>query len=550
MDPIAVDYPVKAPPPPASRVAIPPVRVETPRTVPPTAASPTNPPAAAGQTGWPKKAASALGFGLTKRQVGLTAAAALSLIAGVFAVRTFGPEQRAPESAPDTKMLAALDADSKESTRPDNNPPQPPDPLTTRSEPSLPEPAVEPVPTPGHSGIPVVSVEPLLTSEPPASVAPAMLPPLPSTPLTPELPGTALPPPSDLAPPTLPEPVTPAGGANPLPPAIPELPGLPSATPAPPGTPPDSAPLPLPLPLPGSTPEPPSPAAPTTLPSATPPATSTPLPLPAPTTPEPVVPLPGTPVDPPEVTLPTPLTTPPATEPVMPVTPPDAAPVTPPSTTPVIPTSPPMVLPAPTTAPTEPDNFPPSVAPVIPVSTPNEQPRVEFMKSGEREVKPAGVVERTPTTSFDVDLYEPKAGDSYETISREFYNDLRYTRALAEFNRRKPMQGSGPIEVPPIHILKTRYSSLIGGTPTGTITPSVEWMPASATIPAPVPQPAGRTTFVVPAGGMSMRAVAREALGTDKRWLEIYDLNPQYAPDAVPAGATLKLPANPPAALR
>ena len=47
-----------------------------------------------------------------------------------------------------------------------------------------------------------------------------------------------------------------------------------------------------------------------------------------------------------------------------------------------------------------------------------------------------------------------------------------------------------------------------------------------------------QTTFRVPQGGMSLRAVARLTLGTEQRWGDIYDLNPQITkPDAVlPAG--------------
>jgi hypothetical protein len=178
--------------------------------------------------------------------------------------------------------------------------------------------------------------------------------------------------------------------------------------------------------------------------------------------------------------------------------------------------------------------LPPSVNPM---STGGATP-IEF-KGTAGEVKPAGVPERAPTTSFDVDLYQPTAADTYETISRKYYNDLRYARALAEFNQRRPLQNQGPVEVPPIHILKKRYPQLIG-----TATTAAEWQPASATVPVANTRATGPSTYVVPAGGTTMRVVAQIALGTEKRWLEIYDLNPQFAPDSVPAGAELKLPAN------
>jgi hypothetical protein len=44
---------------------------------------------------------------------------------------------------------------------------------------------------------------------------------------------------------------------------------------------------------------------------------------------------------------------------------------------------------------------------------------------------------------------------------------------------------------------------------------------------------------------MSLKAVARQVLGTEQRWGELYDLNPQVGdPNAVPGGTTLKLPAD------
>jgi hypothetical protein len=36
--------------------------------------------------------------------------------------------------------------------------------------------------------------------------------------------------------------------------------------------------------------------------------------------------------------------------------------------------------------------------------------------------------------------------------------------------------------------------------------------------------------------------VARQTLGTEARWREVYDLNPRVAPDLVPAGTELRLP--------
>ncbi|MDB5309521.1 MAG: hypothetical protein JWO38_3723 [Gemmataceae bacterium] len=186
------------------------------------------------------------------------------------------------------------------------------------------------------------------------------------------------------------------------------------------------------------------------------------------------------------------------------------------------------------------------------------RPTIDFTKPANTgEVKPVGsevkapeMTERAPQTSFDVDLYEPRAADSYESISREFYNDTRYAAALKEFNRRKAIPGTGPVEVPPIHVLKKKYSQLLGGqAPTGRAAPppgADGWglSAVSAGDTGPAFRATGPKTYTVPAGGANLTTVARDALGSSSRWREIYDLNPQVSPDGVPGGTVLKLPAD------
>jgi hypothetical protein len=43
---------------------------------------------------------------------------------------------------------------------------------------------------------------------------------------------------------------------------------------------------------------------------------------------------------------------------------------------------------------------------------------------------------------------------------------------------------------------------------------------------------------------MSLNAVARQTLGSEARWRDVYDLNPRVAPDFIPAGTELRLPAD------
>jgi hypothetical protein len=243
----------------------------------------------------------------------------------------------------------------------------------------------------------------------------------------------------------------------------------------------------------------------------------------------------------------------PALTPPGPVTP--AVPPVPAAEKPAVP---PAVAGSPVTAPpAAPSILPPPSAPDVapPAALPPAVPATPtaFTKpAGETAVKPAG----PPQTSFDVDLYEPRPGDTYEAVAREFYNDARYAAALKEFNRSRALTAGTQVEVPPIHVLKKRYPGLLGGTAPAAATPASrpavvpasatdDWRPPTAKPPAAA-EPAFRApaaTFRVPRGGMTLKAVARHTLGDDRRWNELYQLNPHLVPsDTLPAGTEVRLP--------
>jgi len=154
-------------------------------------------------------------------------------------------------------------------------------------------------------------------------------------------------------------------------------------------------------------------------------------------------------------------------------------------------------------------------------------------------------IERSPTTSYDVDLYEPKQGDTYESISREFYNDVKYAAALKAVNSNKPLSSGGTVDIPPLYILKQKFQA-----------PSRTGIPSSQSSPTPISAPtwgppATATTPTPPSGGnqiyrvsvvTTMRDLAKNYLGNDQRWMEIYNLNPHLAPDKIPAGTEVQLP--------
>jgi len=341
----------------------------------------------------------------------------------------------------------------------------------------------------------VAPVVPPLPAVPPLTPADYRNPPsgYPAPPVVPAVPPATLPP--------LPLVVVPISGIDGKTVPPPAAPQAPAALPQPPGLPAAPAKVDLP-PLPS--------VAPSALPAA-------PLLPSAPSVVPPTAPavVPTLPTAPPQVpTAPAVAPVPPATVFGPPVTP------RPPAVVPDLPAAlptPPGFSPAPALPPT-----PPALVPTPPAFTPTPPALVPT-------VTPAAGV-RAPQTSFDVDMHEPRAGDTYESISKSFYNDARYGGALAAYNQSRPLTAGRAVDVPPVHVLRQRHGQLVGGTT------------AAATDPTPTFRPGGKR-YVVPAGGMSLGTVAQRTLGSQARWREIYDLNPGVAsPELVAAGTDLRLP--------
>jgi hypothetical protein len=390
--------------------------------------------------------------------------------------------------------------------------------------------------SPAPISAPKLSVE---THTPPGSGDPYLpIPPLPTTPVSPAPPSApAIP----VAPPATlkPRDITPVGGL--IPPAVvpdkpvpppsldPFIPTVPSIYPV-------GAEAPKPPPTGGSPPIPPVPAP--VFPPVTPPAPPSGGPIiPAPDFPPVPTPKPPDPAFPP---IPVPGGT---SNPPVPVAPP-IPPVPPPGGV-AVPPAPPSVLPFDMNPKPDPTLKPiprPALDPPIGVPTTFGKP------AGGNDVKPL-VPEAHPNTGFDVDLYDPKLGDTYESISLDYYNDKRFATALKAFNVNKPLQGGHYVEVPPIHILKKKFPAQVGVVPIGGTSPAPTSPPSTApewgapTRPEVPARTAGnnRGTFIVPAG-WTMVTLARQY---GVKWDDIYALNPTVHPsDPIPAGTELRMPAN------
>lgn len=510
-EPASLEALMKAPPAakPADKPAV------TPASVP--AATPAAPPGSRTLFGW-------VAASVTKKQLAVGASAIFSLVAGIAAVRLIWPTPAEEEKTPPaTAQLLA--SEPKPTLGPPSTtlPPDPAERLGPQSLPTYPVPAVSPgavVPAAGPSSWPATTgtvpsppTVDIYRTPDPVPAAPsggATPPPLPTYPM-----AGSPPPPADLSTNHMPSaPVVPAGGT-----VMPPTTGTPPTA----GMPPTNGTLPTPPPGPGAGPIP-LPALPTTLPET---GGTLPL-LPAgpsasPPTAGPKLP----PPDPLDFGASSPKPPPPATVPGLPVAP--STPSTPGAGG--LPPVPPTDLSASPSAPLLPSAGPGS----------GSGARLEYTKPPNTPtVSPVANSERTPTTSYDVDIYEAKSGDTWEAISREFYSDTKYAAALRAYNLNKVLQTKTSVDVPPIHVLRRaspQPSAVVPASRTGTT--ADPWAPAGTGASG-----AGNT-YRVPRGGTSLQAVARSLLKNEQRWRELYELNPHIADAAlVPEGTEIKLPSD------
>ncbi|MCZ2344447.1 MAG: hypothetical protein LC104_22025 [Bacteroidales bacterium] len=163
--------------------------------------------------------------------------------------------------------------------------------------------------------------------------------------------------------------------------------------------------------------------------------------------------------------------------------------------------------------------------------------------------------EAPPRTDYDVDLHTPRAGESFEAISRQHYGDAKYSEALRAFNAGRTPGTGAPIQVPPIYVLRKHFPQLLDAkrpapsvypnAPTsaprslslepGNRTSDVQWAPASRGS-----QPG---TYSVPRAGMRLWDIAEELYGDRRDWQRVWRANPQLDPNSVlPTGTQIRVP--------
>ncbi|HXG10205.1 MAG TPA: LysM peptidoglycan-binding domain-containing protein [Gemmataceae bacterium] len=214
--------------------------------------------------------------------------------------------------------------------------------------------------------------------------------------------------------------------------------------------------------------------------------------------------------------------------------------------------------------------IPPPVPPAAPAAVPATTPLPPRTPAG-ASVPPLAVPgtrapARTPipaapqVESFDEEEYRVKPGDTFESISTQFYRTNKYAQALLLFNRNHPLAGIGvrqepptlqpgqPVYIPPTRILEKRYGSVIpdlAPSPAGTSSAAPPLGGPSSNAAPAAGEAAGPRRYRVPGNGEMMWTLAQRTLNNGSRWPEISRLNPGLPPELpIPAGTVVLLPAD------
>jgi len=163
---------------------------------------------------------------------------------------------------------------------------------------------------------------------------------------------------------------------------------------------------------------------------------------------------------------------------------------------------------------------------------------------------------RAHIESSDAKIYECRQGDTFASLAQAQYGSDKYGQALAQYNLDDPGFGAGlqpgktlqagqRILIPQnAYTLEGKYASLIvdrPGAPAPVQTASATVMPGNPN--ATATSLTGEKSYRVHTAGEMFLTIARNTLGNEDRWPEIYRLNPRFDPkDAVPGGSVLRMP--------
>lgn len=164
-----------------------------------------------------------------------------------------------------------------------------------------------------------------------------------------------------------------------------------------------------------------------------------------------------------------------------------------------------------------------------------------------------------PRTDYDVDLHAPRAGESFEAISRQHYGDAKYSEALRAFNAGRTPGSGTSIQIPPIYVLRKQFPQMLDVNRTApSVYPNAPTSPPSQFAPGRTSERNNRTadvqwapvangnrsgTYRVPRSGMKLWDIAEEVYGDRRDWQRVWRANPQLDPNSVlTPGTQIRIP--------
>ena len=203
---------------------------------------------------------------------------------------------------------------------------------------------------------------------------------------------------------------------------------------------------------------------------------------------------------------------------------------------------PPVPPPAPPADPKKKDQRIPPVDPPLSIEPPPPGGKIgaDPLPPVEKLTPPAPVPPKDG--AYDEDLHAKKAGDTFVSLSRLYYNGTEYDTALQAYNRDNPIDPTY-VRVPPIWVLEKKYASLVGRGVKPVERADKPPAPVRVEVPAPPPFEKPREYVVKNPAGEMLARIAEQQLGDKKAWRRLAELNPDVEPaDVIPAGTKLRLP--------
>jgi hypothetical protein len=190
-------------------------------------------------------------------------------------------------------------------------------------------------------------------------------------------------------------------------------------------------------------------------------------------------------------------------------------------------------------------------------------PPIHFSGRGGGEKTGGGSVQK-----FEAEALDLREAVTWAALSKTRYGSEKYGAALEEFNRTyrqdPPLNPGEPkpgrrVYLPPLGYLEKNYAQLLAphervqanSQPMLVSTPFTDATAGASgnkradghVVPAAWTQPPGTRTYRVRGQNQYLLLIARKTLGDEKRWPEIYHLNPKIRPEnPVPEGTDLTLP--------